>query len=200
MSNKNAIVLLGRFQPPTAGHYHVIDQMKKHLRESKDVSELFIVVIEGEKSSQDKSKNPLTADDRIKFMKASGFANGIKFLKAGDAVKAFEAVQAEGYHPLVVAAGSDRAKAYLDILDKHFPTNVKHRAVPGLDREESDEPSMDMDVKTITGTAARHAAQHDFYDEFAEIVGLQDKPILAKKLFNRVRSAMSDGESQTQKE
>ena len=32
---KPAIVMIGRMNPPTAGHYYVIDKMKEYAREKK---------------------------------------------------------------------------------------------------------------------------------------------------------------------
>ena len=50
--------------------------MKKYAREKQNDYRVFVVVVEGEETSKDKSKNPLSGEDRIKFMKASGKAVG----------------------------------------------------------------------------------------------------------------------------
>lgn len=198
-NTKDAIVMIGRMNPPTAGHYKVIDAMKKYARENKMITEFFVVVVEGEETSKDKSKNPLSGEDRIKFMKASGKAVGVKFLIVKDAMHGFEKVQEAGYEPLIIAAGSDRADKYIELLDKYFPIErngktIKHKAVPGLDRKPSDTPSIDMDVNTISGSVARHVAKNGFFEEFVEISGLTKKPTLAKLLYDKVRKAILDYE------
>lgn len=201
---KPAIVMIGRMNPPTAGHYYVIDKMKEYAREKKLSAEFIVVVIEGKETSKDKTKNPLTSDQRIKFMQASGKANGVKFMVSDNAMNAFTAVRDAGYEPAIIAAGSDRAKNYLEMLDKYFPIEkdgvvVKHRAVPGLERDTQETASEDMtlDVKKISGSMARHAVAHGFLDEFIEIVGLKEKPNLGKLLFDKVKQSM---ESEKQNE
>lgn len=197
---KPAIVMVGRMNPPTAGHYFVIDAMKEYARENKLAAELFVVVVEGKETSKDKTRNPLTAEQRIKFMQASGKANGVRFLIADNAMNAFKAVQDEGFEPLVVAAGSDRVKKYLEMLDKYFPITIngkeiKHKSVPGLDRTPKDTSSenTEPDIKAVSGSMARHAAQHGFLEEFIDIVGLTEKPTLGKLLFDKVKQAMEGG-------
>ena len=62
-------------------------------------------------------------------MEHSGNANGVKFLVAPNAFAAFAKVREEGFEPIAVAAGEDRAPEYIKILDKHFTDNgkpVKH--------------------------------------------------------------------------
>ena len=104
---KKAVVMVGRMNPPTAGHYKVIDLMKKFERTNKGVTPI-VVVVAGKETSKDLKKNPLSAEDRVKFMTASGKANGVKFIIAPSAFAAFEEVRKAGYEPYGIAAGSDR--------------------------------------------------------------------------------------------
>ena len=204
-----AAVMLGRFQPPTRGHYKVIDSLKRFIRENKHLNlqeKPIVIVIEGKKTSEDKSRNPLTTDERISIMQASGKANGVLFLKAGSAFDAFEAVRRAGYEPVAVAAGSDRAKGYLQLLDKYFTaadgSAIEHHKVPGLDRDEDEDSSMtssafDELIKAleegetipdsmISGTLARYAANQERDKAFAYITGLEKNPGLAKKLMGMI--------------
>ena len=194
-----AVVTIGRFNPPTIGHYAVFDAMKRYLRTNKDgVTNAFIVIVDGEKTGDDKTRNPLTGAERKAFLEASDKANGIKILIAKNGFDAFKAVIDEGFEPVVIAAGSDRAPHYLKVLDQYFTNGadgkpVKHKALPGLNREPSDDPNAEVSVTNVSGSMARHAASLGYFEEFAEMVGLTDKPKLAKTLFDKVRASMKEG-------
>lgn len=216
-----AAVSVGRFQPPTAGHYEVIDKMKAFIRENKDLNlhVPVVVIVDGEKTGKDKSKNPLTSEERVKFMQASGRTNGVQILVAPSGFAAFEEVRKAGYEPIAIAAGSDRADSYLDMLDKYFVnadgTQVKHIKVGGLQREGMDEDGKKnnstamekalselkeggkLDVAEVSGSMARRAVELGYADEFAQIVGLEKKPTLAQLMFNKIKASMGepDGDS-----
>lgn len=198
---QKAIVMVGRMNPPTIGHYKVISEMKKYIRthpELKLAAFPVVVIVEGEESSKDTKRNPLTGRERINFMEASGRANGVKFLIAKSGYDAFEEVRKAGLEPLVIAAGSDRAEAYKNMLDKYFKTKVGrpiNHHVMKIERDlEVDTTSTlsnsDYDVTKVSGSLARNAVEHGYEDVFAEITGLAEKPDLAKKLFDKVKRAM----------
>jgi uncharacterized protein YneF (UPF0154 family) len=211
---KRAAVIVGRFNPPTIGHYAVMTAVKKYIKshpELKLEALPFVVVVEGEKTSKDKKRNPLSGDDRISFMKASGRADGVRFLKAGSAMDAFQAVRRAGFEPIAVAAGSDRAKNYLDMLDKYFKTDsgkpIQHHKIE-LPREGSGEATneeldkdagladilkytdKDLPISMVSASLARMAVTKGERQKFAIIVGLTDKPELANKMFDKIKAAM----------
>ena len=213
MQQKKAAVMVGRLQPPTGGHYKVLDAMKTYIRKSKEVDAAVLVIISGEKSSQDKEKNPLTAEERVKFVEASGRANGVIVLTAPSGFAAFEAVRKAGYEPIAVAAGSDRAAGYIELLDKYFTDpnggKIKHVRVPGLDREGQDgkqnqktgamnkalealKGGGELDLAEVSGSMARRAVELGYQEEFAAIVGLEKKPKLAKLMFDKIKAAMGE--------
>lgn len=208
---KRAIVAIGRFQPPTAGHYKVMNAMKAFIRDNPELNLdalPVVVIVAGGKSSEDKSRNPLTAEERKTFMESSGRANGVKFLISNSGFAAFEEVRKAGYEPIAIAAGSDRANDYLRLLDKYFTKKdgsaIKHVAVPGLDRDEdestaSSPEAFDMIIRMIndgekidnaqiSGSLARYAANKDEDAAFAYIVGLDKKPKLALKLMDKIKA------------
>ena len=220
MQSKRAAVMVGRLNPPTAGHYRVLDSMKAFIRDVPDLklTAPVLVIVSGEKTSKDKSKNPLTAEERVKFIEASGRANGVIVLAAESGFAAFEAVRKAGYEPIAVAAGSDRADKYIEMLDKYFTDSnggkIKHTKVTGLDREGQDgkknqkttamekalgelKQGGELDIAEVSGSMARRAVQLDYQDEFAQIVGLEKKPKLAKLMFDKVKASLGgdDGAS-----
>lgn len=217
---KNVVVAVGRFNPPTRGHYKLIDSMKAFIRENPGLgleAIPVVVIIAGSKSDQDKQRNPLSGEERQAFMESSGRAAGVKFLTAPSAFAAFEAVRKAGMEPMAVAAGSDRLPGYLKLLGDYFTEDgepvksggktIKRHSVPGLDRdpdqETEDGPAyyqkvLDMiadgdkvDEAMISGSLARFAAKTNNGKAFAYIVGLEKKPKLADKLLDKVRGALN---------
>ena len=215
---RRAAVIVGRFQPPTIGHYKVFDVVKKYIRDHQDLrldAVPIVVVVAGKETSKDKSKNPLTANERVSFMKASDKANGVKFLVASSAYDAFEEVRKAGFEPIAVAAGTDRGDKYLEMLDKYFKTpdgkGIDHYSIT-VDRvteakeEKVDKKAalddilhyMDGDIPTkmVSASLARRAVELEELEKFAIIVGLEEKPALAKKMFDKIKAAMAARESE----
>lgn len=217
MGAKKVAVVIGRFNPPTIGHYAVINEVKKFIRKHPQLgleASPVVVVIGGSKSDADKKRNPLTVDERILFMKSSGQADGVIFLSAKNAFEALSNVRSEGLEPVAVAAGTDRIDDYIKILDKHFKTaddkKINHHKIhlardeSAIDKDESSKKtSMDQalkaaqegnDIETdiVSGSLARRAVELGYEPEFAQIVGLQSSPVLAKKMFNKIKAAISE--------
>ena len=215
-----AAVMVGRLNPPTAGHYKCMNAMKAFIRDNPDLKlhTPIVVIIDGKKSGLDKTKNPLSAEERVKFIEASGKANGVKILVAPSGFEAFVEVRKNGFEPIAVAAGSDRADNYLDLLNKYFVNadgeQVKHVKVDGLDRENQEgkgaelstameqalkdlKKGSELDVSEVSGSMARRAVELGYTDEFAAIVGLENKPKLAQLMFNKIRVSMEDTDEPT---
>lgn len=211
MALKRKVVVIGRFQPPTKGHYGVIGETRKFINKNKKLNleaTPAVIIIEGAKSSADKKRNPLTAEERISFMKASGKANGVDFFIAKNAFDAFKMMRENGFEPIAVAAGSDRIGEYMRILDKYFTDEdgkpIEHYSIPltrDADAVDSKAGSMDStlssmkngeDVETdlVSGSLARRAVELGYEPEFAAIVGLEDKPALARKMFAKIAAAL----------
>lgn len=210
-----AAVMVGRCNPPTAGHYKVIDTMKNFIRKNADLklsATPIVVIVEGEKTSEDKSRNPLTAEERVKFMSSSGRANGVIFITAPSAFAAFEEVRKAGYEPIAIAAGSDRIGKYMTMLDKYFTktdkSTIKHVAIP-VERtgEKTNNPKgamkqaldalkggSELDTSEVSGSMARRAVELGYEEEFAQIVGLGNKPKLAKLMFDKIKASMDTKE------
>lgn len=216
MASKKAAVIIGRFNPPTKGHYAVIDTVKSFIRKNKELdlhAVPIVVIIGGSKSDEDKSKNPLTVKQREAFMKASGLANGVSFLSAPNAFAAFAKVREHGFEPVAIAAGTDRINDYIKLLDKHFKTpagkHIPHIKIH-LKRDDSaiekdkdskaaamdsaletaKEKGSEIETDLISASLARRAVELGYEEEFSKIVGLESKPALAKKMFNAIKDSL----------
>lgn len=199
---KKAVAIIGRFSPPHLGHYKAIDRAKAFIRKNPDLNleaMPVVVVVAGEKTSLDLQTNPLSPQDRIDFMRYSGRADGVKFSTAKNAFSAFAAVRELGFEPIAIAAGDDRAKHYLEMLDTGFTNDdgskIKHYIVPGLERTEANISNLTdestIDTAAVSGTMVRAAIDADYEDVFTRMVGLEKKPKLAALMFSKIKKAMN---------
>src|SRR5271154_3902009 len=215
MGKKKVAVVIGRFNPPTKGHYAAFSAVKKFIREHPELkleAGPAVVIIGGGKSDDDKKKNPLSVAERMVFMKASGKANGVTFYDAPNAFAAFSMLRDKGYEPIVVAAGPERLPGYKQILDKYFTTNdgkpiVHHSLTLSRDDEavltkkkekgaavdsklDAIKGDSELKIKEISGSLARRAVELGYEPEFAKIVGLEHNPKLAKKMFDKIKASL----------
>jgi hypothetical protein len=215
--NRRVAVIIGRFNPPTKGHYALINEVKAFIRKNKDLrldASPVVMVIGGSKADTDRARNPLTTEQRIQFMTASGNANGVKFLSAPNAFAALAAVREAGFEPIAIAAGPDRADDYLRILDKHFldtdGKQVKHHKIM-LDRDDSAiettkgakksavdqaldqlQKNGNLDTEQVSASVVRATVEHDMFPEFMKLTGLEHKEALAKTMFKAVKAGMKE--------
>lgn len=206
---RRAVVIVGRFQPPTIGHYRIINLAKKFIRENKHL-ELFtkpvVVIVDGKKSSLNKRENPLSVDERIYFMQHSTLANGVEFLSASSAFDAFNEARKAGFEPIVIGAGSDRVQGYLDLLDERFVDakgkKQTHYSLHGLDSRKELKPNEESlskikdetnpQISQVSGSLARTAAELGYFEEFVKLTGLEKNIPAAKKMFNAIKKQIGE--------
>jgi hypothetical protein len=216
MGSKRVAVVIGRFNPPTLGHYAIFNKVKSVLRANSkfdlDVIPV-VIVIGGSKSDADKSRNPLSVDDRIMFMQASGHADGITFMSAKNAYAALANLRNSDLEPIAIAAGSDRIADYKRILDDNFKDpkgeKIRHHTIT-LQRDEDSGVELNaqdkndaldtlldelkktgkIDIDLISGSLARRAVELNRLEEFSIITGLKSKPVLAKKMFGKIQTSL----------
>jgi len=207
--SRRAAIVVGRFSPPTIGHYALFDAAKKYIRNNPKLNLEAVpiaVIVEGVESSKDKLRNPLSAGERISFMTASGKADGVKFLTATSAFAAFEEVRKAGFEPIAVAAGTDITDGYLGMLDTYFKTpdggDIAHYAI-SMNRTSAPSAKLDsvaeldavlkytddeIPVNMVSASLARHAVKENDLNKFTILVGLKDKPEIAELMFNKIKA------------
>lgn len=195
---RKAVLCVGRFQPPTKGHGRAINAARRYYRD-KQLDAIVVIVIEGTNTSKDKKRNPLTAEQRIRYLQASEYGKGVVYLTATNAFEAFVVARQAGYEPYAVVGGriitpegveEDRASPYKEMLDKYFVgpdgKNYDHPAIM-LDRDPSK-----GDVTGVSGSVARAAVMAGRFDDFRDMVDIQDDRIV-KKLYNDIKAAVEQG-------
>jgi nicotinamide mononucleotide adenylyltransferase len=198
---RRAVVCVGRWQPPTKGHGRTINAARAFYRDAK-LDAIVVVIIAGTETSKDKSRNPLSANQRMRYLKASRYGNGVVYLTATNAFEAFIAVREAGYEPYAVAGGrivdsdvgevEDRPSAYKEMLDKYFVgpdgKNYNHPAV-SLERDLNSTGS-----DGVSGTAARDAVAAADYEAFRSMVDIEEDDIVERMYRDIKRSLESHQE------
>lgn len=193
---RRAVVCVGRWQPPTKGHGRTINAARKFYRDNK-LDAIVVVVVDGTETSKDKRRNPLSAGQRIRYLKASRYGNGVVYLTATNAFAAFIAVREAGYEPYAVVGGrivddsvgevEDRPSAYKEMLDKYFVgpngKNYDHPAV-SLERDLSSGGS-----DGVSGTAVRNAVADEDYESFRSMVDIEEDDV-AERMYRDIKRSL----------
>jgi hypothetical protein len=97
----------GRFNPPTTGHELLINKVKEYAAGN----DYYVFP----SHTQDKKKNPLTAEQKVSFMKEMfpSHKDSIIFdATVRDAIKALKWLEGKGYTDAIFVVGSDRVPAF----------------------------------------------------------------------------------------
>lgn len=217
---RKVVFMIGRFQPPHLGHYKVINDMVNYVRknnqdDSKSKLEFtpIVVIVRGKETSKDLARNPLSFDDIVKIMKASGKIDAkTKFIEANSAFDAFVQIRDSGYEPTVIFSGSDRGvddtAPYKEMLDKYFlddkDNKIDHTFVPVERNDASEldkisqhrilgmiEKNETVDSKIVSGSLARTAVKLDLHKAFSIITGLESKPKIAEIAYKKVERGIN---------
>ncbi|MFZ9599163.1 MAG: DUF6267 family protein [Candidatus Fonsibacter ubiquis] len=148
---KVAAFTFGRFNPPTTGHELLINKVKEYAAGN----DYFVFP----SHKVDKKKNPLTAAQKVTFMKemypshkdAIIFDEGLR-----DVLKALKWLEDKGYTDAVMVVGSDQLTNFRFIKDyngKDYTMNTVEIRSAGTRDPDAD------DVSGMSGTKMREAAQ-----------------------------------------
>lgn len=186
---KHAVLAFGRTNPPTSGHQVLVNKVHDVAKQHKASHHVVL------SSSQDKSKNPLSAAQKLKH--ARRFFPGTNVSVATREHPTFlqqaEKLHKSGVTHLHMVAGSDRVGEYHKILHKYNGThsgalfNFKHIKVHSAGQR-------DPDAEGTSGMSASklraHAASGN-YKEFKKGIPPHVKEHHAKELYSDVRKGMN---------
>ena len=194
------VTTFGRHNPPHIGHKLVLDQAHD-LAQNENADQKFYT-----SSSQDRKKNPLPRDLKIKFLKKM-FPDHADKWDTDDNVhtvlQAAEKAHRQGYKDLHFMGGQDRRQGMEDLLRKYngqlydFNNIFAHSAGNRDDLGIEDDP-----IAKISASKLRRAAQNGDMDGFKEGMlthkGFGDKDV--KELFDAVRTFGMQNEEFTHEE
>ena len=192
----NGVVFtFGRFNPPTVGHEKLLEVLAKSAK-GGDVYRVYT------SQSQDKKKNPLGYNDKVKFMRkmfpkhARSIINdkGVK-----TALDVLVKLYADGFTQVSMVVGSDRVNEFDALANKYNGVDARHgfyNFEGGVNIISAGERDPDSEgVSGMSASKMRAAAEGNDFELFKK--GLPTSFKDGQKLFNAVRSGMDLKESYT---
>tara|TARA_R110001592_G_scaffold142862_1_gene365233 strand:+ start:848 stop:1678 length:831 start_codon:yes stop_codon:yes gene_type:complete len=192
----NGVVFtFGRFNPPTVGHEKLLEVLAKSAK-GGDVYRVYA------SQSQDKKKNPLGYNDKVKFMRkmfpkhARSIINdkGVK-----TALDVLVKLYTDGFTQVSMVVGSDRVNEFDALANKYNGVDARHgfyNFEGGVNIISAGERDPDSEgVSGMSASKMRAAAEGNDFELFKK--GLPKSFKDGQKLFNAVRSGMDLKESYT---
>ena len=178
------VFAFGRMNPPTIGHGKLIDKVHELAKEHKADHSVVL------SRTQDKKKNPLTAEKKLKHAKR--FFPGTKLSVATDEhptlIHHAARLNKEGHDHLIMVAGSDRVDQYHKLLNDYNGKEYNFKRISVVsagDRDPDADGAEGMSASKMRG----HASKNEF-DHFKKGIPSHVSDKHAKELFHDVRHHM----------
>jgi nicotinic acid mononucleotide adenylyltransferase len=177
--SKTVVMAFGRFNPITSGHQKLVNRVITEASKRKADAVVFA------SHSQDKKKNPLSYDDKIRYMQIA-FGNIVKKSKNRTALEVAKDLQ-KSYDNLVFVVGSDRVEEFNRLLQKYNGIEYNFDSIEVVSAGERD-PDAD-DVTGMSASKMRGFAAEGNFESFKS--GLPTKlQRIAKSVYDDVRRGM----------
>ena len=186
-----AVFTFGRFNPPTIGHEKLLKVLASTA--TKNDADKFIYLSQ----SQDAKKNPLSASQKLMFMKLM-FPKHRRDFPTTSARTAIEAIvelyEQQKYSKIIMIVGSDRVREFDAFLNKYNDVKSKHGYYNFESIDVVSAGERDPDAEGASGMSAskmRAAVQEGNYDLFKMGVpaGVSEKN--CRILYNAVAKGMN---------
>lgn len=178
----------GRMNPPTIGHEKLVAKIKSEARKNRATPMLFL------SHSQDKKKNPLSYEDKIRLAKKA-FGAMVQKTTARTIIEVAKQLEKK-YDELIVIGGSDRVADFQKLLDQYNGKEYAFEKITVVSAGERD-PDSD-DVSGMSASKLRSLAQTGQFSQFKG--GLPRKLQRgkeAKEMYDKIREAAGITEEMT---
>lgn len=154
--DKHGVLAFGRMNPPTAGHEKLVGKVHEVAKEHN--AEHHVVL----SHSQDKKKNPLSAEDKVKHAKRAFPDTNVKAASKDKPTILHHAVDLHksGVKHLHVVAGSDRHEAMHELLHKYNGQKSTHGHYNFKSITVHSSGERDPDAEGTTGISASKMREH----------------------------------------
>lgn len=178
-SRGGVVLTFGRMNPPTVGHEKLVDKVKDVASSKRATPMVFL------SHSQDKKKNPLDYEDKIRFARAA-FGKVVQHAPQKTLIDILKNLQSK-FTEVTLVVGSDRVNEFETLLNKY---NGKDYTFDKIDVVSAGE--RDPDAEGVSGmSASKMRAAVQAGDEKKFIQGLPKKLHAAgKQVYDLVRSGM----------
>jgi len=192
---KKVVMIFGRFNPPTTGHKLLVDKSFKLAKKLGAEHAIFT------SKTNDAKKNPLSVNDKIKYMKLS-FPKHRKHIHHPDTIgtrspaEVLEMLSERGYEEVYFMVGSDRVKSFegmtKSMQDKGYTKFKKIEIVSAGERD----PDAD-DVSGMSASKMRKFVLDDDFDSFSQGTPMNTKD--ARNMFDDIKKGMKLNENNLEK-
>ena len=179
------VFAFGRLNPPTIGHQKLIDKVITMAKRVKGLPVLYV------SASQDKNKNPLTAKQKLDYLKKV-YPRGIQLMPATGNERTFMEILKnrfdKRYTDVYMVAGSDRVLEFKKLIKKYNGKDYNFDTVNVVSAGERD-----PDAEGVTGMSAskmRALAKDNNYKDFRSGLMKNTKEKDAMKLFKDLKNQM----------
>lgn len=178
-ANKSAAITFGRFNPPTAGHAKLIDKVLSVAKANRATPLVYT------SHTQDSKKNPLSYNDKQKYMKIA-FGDIVKNSPARTIIEVAKELS-DSFDNLYVIVGSDRIKEFETLLNKYNGKEYNFNTINIISAGERD-PDAD-DVSGMSASKMRFFVSIGDEENFTKGLpkGLKGK---SKELFHTIQKEM----------
>ena len=170
-------LFLGRMQPPHLGHKKNIDRMKNPI----------IGVVRGEKSSQDKERNPIPLAYQLELIKKFAPNAKIKVFADGFLPFIISDMRGEGLEIVKIFAGTDRIKTYeqtVNVFNKKIPED-RQMDIEFVEIERSDADISATKIRSALKAGDRQTYENsvpkELWNEFEKLSKIVNESILSFK-------------------
>lgn len=155
-ADKHAVLAFGRMNPPTAGHEKLVQKVHDVAKEHN--AEHHVVL----SHSQDKKKNPLSAEDKVKHAKRAFSDTNVKAASKDKPTILHHAadLHKSGVKHLHVVAGSDRKEEMHNLLHKYNGQKTAHGHYNFKSITVHSSGERDPDAEGTTGISASKMREH----------------------------------------
>lgn len=192
---KKVVMIFGRFNPPTTGHKLLVDKSFKLAKKLGAEHAIFT------SKTNDAKKNPLSVNDKIKYMKLS-FPKHSKHIHHPDDIgtrspaEVLEMLSEKGYDEVYFMVGSDRVKSFegmtKSMQDKGYTKFKKIEIISAGERD----PDAD-DVSGMSASKMRKFVLDDDFESFSQGTSMKRKE--AKNMFDDIKKGMKLNENNLEK-
>ena len=181
---KPVVFTFGRFNPITSGHEIAINDIIKKAKSKGGTPFVFT------SQTQDKKKNPLSYNDKTKFLKKFWGKMMIKDSKVRTAFEALKWLSDKGYTDVTMVVGSDRVSQF----EKNIRPYIKHKDKSKsyeFDKFEVTQAGVARGKSNaMSATLMRGYATDGDLEEFKKGVPSMAKDKDAEDLYNAVRKGL----------
>ena len=174
-----AVLTFGRFNPPTNGHEKLVQKVMTEAKSRNGMPMIFA------SHSQDKKKNPLPYDSKIRYL-TKAFGRVVQKSKARTIIEVAKELS-DKFTNLVVVVGSDRIAEFQRLLTKYNGREYNFDTIKVVSAGERD-PDAD-DVTGMSASKLRALVEEGDFETFRE--GLPSKlKTSARELYDELRARM----------